>query len=162
MPTLCWRPLQGFGPASYQRCGDASHGRSPACRSAVGDIGEPVRMLQRVWAHLPWRLPCHHCMCVYSAHLPSLCQALCSCFPQLDTAWPLPQHALNRYYSTRGEGKQYRRYCRRLITDPFAAPTEHDSMDLMQPEEVLLDQDAMAGALSWRCGTCAAPVLSGA
>lgn len=47
----------------------------------------------------------------------------------------------------RAAGMQYRRYCRRPIASPEALPTEHDAMDLGQPEEVLLDEDALAGAL---------------
>ena len=51
-----------------------------------------------------------------------------------------------RYYTVRGEGSQYGRICRRPVADPGAEPSEHDAMDLAQPEQVLLDQDELAGA----------------
>lgn len=53
------------------------------------------------------------------------------------------------YYSTHSEGKQYRRQCRRPIADLSAAPSEHDSMDLGQAEEVLLDEDELAAGHSY-------------
>ena len=49
------------------------------------------------------------------------------------------------YYSRHSIGKQYRRFCRRRIDDPAALPTEHDVMNLAQPEEVLLDVNELAG-----------------
>ncbi len=55
------------------------------------------------------------------------------------------RHGGHYYYSVRQAGMQYRRYCRRPITDPAAPPSEHDTMDLQQPEQVLLDQDQLAG-----------------
>ena len=51
--------------------------------------------------------------------------------------------------SVHGAGQQYRRFCRRRITNPDAPPSEHDVMDAAQPEEVLLDQDLMAGGCWW-------------
>ncbi|KAI3425089.1 hypothetical protein D9Q98_008467 [Chlorella vulgaris] len=48
------------------------------------------------------------------------------------------------YYSVHSAGMQYRRFCRRLLDDPGAAPSEHDGMNMTQPEDVLLDQDELA------------------
>lgn len=58
--------------------------------------------------------------------------------------------------SVHGAGQQYRRYCRRRITNPDTPPSEHDVMDLAQPEETLLDQDEMAGGRSWLPGSTVA------
>lgn len=77
------------------------------------------------------------------------CFELSSCPPALlptPLATTVPQRRGRYwYYSVHSAGKQYRRYCRRLIADLAAAPSEHDSMDLQQAEEVLLDQDELAG-----------------
>jgi hypothetical protein len=42
-------------------------------------------------------------------------------------------------------GMQYRRHCRRPLDDPGAPPSEHDSMNVSRAEEVLLEQDELAG-----------------
>lgn len=62
-----------------------------------------------------------------------------------------PPSPTQRYYSVHSAGHQYRRYCRRPLDDPDALPSEHDVMNATAPEEVLLDQDRLAGGCcSWR------------
>jgi hypothetical protein len=34
--------------------------------------------------------------------------------------------------------------CRRMVTEEFAVPTEHDVMDRRVPEEVVLDENVLA------------------
>ena len=65
-----------------------------------------------------------------------------------------------RYYTVRGEGSQYGRICRRPVADPGAEPSEHETMDLAQPEQVLLDQDELAGARVGLSGLCGLSVSS--
>lgn len=48
------------------------------------------------------------------------------------------------YYSRTLEGKQYRVHCRRRLPPNAGPPSESDSMDESQPEEVLLDENAEA------------------
>lgn len=57
------------------------------------------------------------------------------------------------YYSVHSRGRQYRRFCRRPAADPAAPLTEHSAMDPQQPEEVLLDQDELAG-VPWGALRC--------
>ena len=95
-----------------------------------------------------------------------MCRHLNRVLPSVDsTLRPGAAAAVQRrgrhwYFSVHSAGKQYRRYCRRLIADPAAAPSEHDSMDLQQPEEVLLDEDELAG-LWCHVLCCCQPSLAG-
>lgn len=70
--------------------------------------------------------------------------------PTVPAAPPVPPQRQGRhwYYSTHAKGMQYRKFCRRPLADPAAAPSEHDSMDPQLPEEVLLDEDQLAGGWS--------------
>ncbi|KAL4457576.1 hypothetical protein ABPG75_012441 [Micractinium tetrahymenae] len=77
--------------------------------------------------------------------------------PQEEASVP-QRHGRHWYYSVHDKGRQYRRHCRRPLADPEAAPSEHDSMDLQQPEEVLLDEDQLAANRSYF--DMAGPVVS--
>ena len=84
--------------------------------------------------------------------------ARCYTLPPAAAVAPMQRRGRHWYYSVHSAGKQYRRYCRRLIADPAAAPSEHDAMDLRQPEEVLLDQDELAGLpCCYSCRFCCRP-----
>ncbi|PSC72656.1 protease 2 isoform A [Micractinium conductrix] len=68
--------------------------------------------------------------------------------PQEEASVP-QRHGSHWYYSIHSAGKQYRRHCRRPLADPAVEPSEHDSMDVEQPEETLLDEDELAAGRSY-------------
>jgi len=54
----------------------------------------------------------------------------------------VPERSHGYYYYTRtGEGQQYKVHCRRAVPPGAGAPTERDTLDEAQPEEVLLDEN---------------------
>lgn len=147
MSRLCWRPASSCRRGCTRKCWAASHTRRPARRSGAGSTGitgVQGHAQQRPVSRLRWPALCCCCCPCCAAHLSIVYQLV-------------PPHALCRCESTpcrcrlppmrsvHGAGQQYRRFCRRRITHPDAAPSEHDVMDMAQPEEVLLDQDRMAG-----------------
>jgi hypothetical protein len=52
------------------------------------------------------------------------------------------RHGAYYYYSRTREGQQYRVHCRRRVPPSAGPPSESDALDLSQPEEVLLDENA--------------------
>ena len=123
--------------AAAPDCGNAGAHTTGGGQRAAGARGG---------VHLPAPVLCACCQSVLHALLP-LGSAMLPPTPVLPAACPLSlqRHGSHWYYSIHSAGKQYRRHCRRPLADPAVEPSEHDSMDVEQPEETLLDEDELAG-----------------